>query len=149
MHSATATCQASFSPLRSATRRHLEMLSAGDDPRAPLFPGPFKIATGSRDMSALSQQFHDLLVAAGLALPRGLALRQSTPLAADLAVLSFATVHAAEEKSNLPSAAWSNLEPVVPSISFFKNWDRCERMRRALIYSFARNQWPLDRFFPH
>lgn len=57
-------------PIARPLRRHLETLSAGDDPRAPLFPGPFKIATANRDMSALSQQFHDLLVAAGLALPR-------------------------------------------------------------------------------
>lgn len=76
-----------------------------------------------------------------------LALRQSTPLAGDLAVISFATVHAAAEYVHLPSAAWSNLEPVVPNISIFKDWDRCERLRRALIFSFARDQWPLDRFF--
>src|SRR5258706_2236893 len=46
-------------PIARPLRRHLETLSAGDDPRAALFPGPFKIATGNRDMSALSQQFHD------------------------------------------------------------------------------------------
>ena len=57
-------------PIARPVRRHLEPLSAGDDPRAPLFPGPFEIATANRDMSRLSQQFHDLLVSAGLALPR-------------------------------------------------------------------------------
>jgi hypothetical protein len=77
-----------------------------------------------------------------------LALRLSTPVAADLAVLSFATTHAAAENGKLPSAAWSNLESVVPSISLFKDWDRCERMRRAVILSFAHGQWPIDRFFP-
>ena len=57
-------------PIARPLRRHLDMLSVGDDPRAPLFPAAFKIATANRDMSALSQQFHDLFVAAGLALPR-------------------------------------------------------------------------------
>ena len=57
-------------PIARPLRRHLDMLSVGDDPGAPLFPSAFKIATANRDMSALSQQFHDLLVAAGLALPR-------------------------------------------------------------------------------
>ncbi len=57
-------------PIARPLRRHIDTLSAGDDPGAPLFPNAFKIATANRDMSALSQQFHDLLVAAGLALPR-------------------------------------------------------------------------------
>lgn len=57
-------------PIARPLRRHLDTLSVGDDPGAPLFPSAFKIATANRDMSALSQQFHDLLVAAGLALPR-------------------------------------------------------------------------------
>jgi len=52
-----------------ALRRHSETLSVGDNATAPLFPNAFRIATGNRDTSALSQQFHDVLVAAGLTLP--------------------------------------------------------------------------------
>lgn len=57
-------------PIARPLRRHIETLPAGDDPRAPLFPNAFRIATGNRDTSALSQQFHDVLVSAGLAAPR-------------------------------------------------------------------------------
>ena len=57
-------------PIARPLRRHIETLPAGDDPRAPLFPAAFRIATGNRDTSALSQQFHDVLVSAGLAAPR-------------------------------------------------------------------------------
>jgi hypothetical protein len=57
-------------PIARPLRRHIETLPAGDDPGSPLFPDAFKIATGNRDTSALSQQFHDVLVSAGLALAR-------------------------------------------------------------------------------
>jgi integrase len=57
-------------PIARPLRQHIETLPAGDDPHAPLFPSAFLIATGNRDTSRLSQQFHDLLVSAGLALPR-------------------------------------------------------------------------------
>ncbi|HWZ95014.1 MAG TPA: site-specific integrase [Opitutaceae bacterium] len=57
-------------PIARPLRRHLETLPAGDDPHAPLFPSAFRIATVNRDTSALSQQFHDVLVSAGLAAPR-------------------------------------------------------------------------------
>jgi len=57
-------------PIARPLRRHLETLPAGDDPHAPLFPTAFRIATVNRDTSALSQQFHDVLVSAGLAAPR-------------------------------------------------------------------------------
>jgi integrase len=57
-------------PIARPLRQHIETLPAGDDPGSPLFPDAFKIATGNRDTSALSQQFHDVLVSAGLALAR-------------------------------------------------------------------------------
>ena len=57
-------------PIARPLRRHIETLPAGDNPSDPLFPTAFRIATVNRDTSALSQQFHDVLVAAGLAAPR-------------------------------------------------------------------------------
>lgn len=57
-------------PLAKPLRAYIEELPASDDPSAPLFPDAFKIATENRDTSPLSQQFHDLMVSAGLALPR-------------------------------------------------------------------------------
>jgi integrase len=57
-------------PIARPLRQHIETLPAGDEPHAPLFPAAFRIATGNRDTSALSQQFHEVLVSAGLAAPR-------------------------------------------------------------------------------
>jgi hypothetical protein len=34
------------------------------------------------------------------------------------------------------------LQPLVPELSWFKNWDKCERMRRALMSAFMRYGWP-------
>jgi hypothetical protein len=30
----------------------------------------------------------------------------------------------------------------VPELSWRKNWDKCERMRRALLMAFMQNSWP-------
>lgn len=46
----------------------------------------------------------------------------------------------------MPYSAWSMLETVVPHISWLKDWDRCERMLRALILRFD-NQWPTESLF--
>lgn len=57
-------------PLRPELRAYLEEAPAGDDPQAPVFPAAAKVIDGGRDVSRLSQQFHGILVAAGLAEPR-------------------------------------------------------------------------------
>jgi integrase len=49
---------------------HLETLPAGDNPSAPLFPAAHAIATRQASDSRLSQQFHGLHVAAGMATDR-------------------------------------------------------------------------------
>lgn len=54
-------------PLAHPLMAYLLELEAGDDPKAPLFPEACKIATSGGSTSALSQQFHDVLVSAGLA----------------------------------------------------------------------------------
>lgn len=57
-------------PIAKPVRAYLTELPAGDDPKAPLFPDAYKVATVNRDVSALSQRFHELLVSANLAQPR-------------------------------------------------------------------------------
>ena len=57
-------------PLASPLFRHLQSLPAGDDPGAPLFPSAYAIASKEGSDSRLSQQFHEILVAAGMAKER-------------------------------------------------------------------------------
>jgi integrase len=57
-------------PLAAPLLTHLETLPAGDNPRAPLFPAAHAIASREASDSRLSQQFHGLLVAAGMATAR-------------------------------------------------------------------------------
>ncbi|MGH8018461.1 MAG: tyrosine-type recombinase/integrase, partial [Opitutaceae bacterium] len=57
-------------PLAKPLLAHLTTLSASDDPKEPLFPNAFRVATGLRDRSSLSHGFYEILVSAGLASPR-------------------------------------------------------------------------------
>ncbi len=76
-----------------------------------------------------------------------LAFRLDGPKAAELCRLSFQNAHAAAANQTMPYSAWSMLEVVVPRISWLKDWDRCERMQRALIQRFGNNEWPLEYLF--
>jgi integrase len=53
-------------PIAKALRYYLEKLPASDDPRAPLFPSLYPLATRPGGSSPMSQQFHSVLVDAGL-----------------------------------------------------------------------------------
>lgn len=57
-------------PLASPVLAHLRTMQAGDDPSAPLFPEACAIASKEGSDSRLSQQFHGILVSAGLASAR-------------------------------------------------------------------------------
>lgn len=53
-------------PLHSVLLDYVESLPASDDPNGPLFPKSIPLAAGGGE-SRLSQQFHEVMVAAGLA----------------------------------------------------------------------------------
>jgi integrase len=57
-------------PLAKPLRKYLDELDAGDDPNAPIFPKAYPFGIKSGGTATLSQQFHGLLVSAGLAKPR-------------------------------------------------------------------------------
>jgi integrase len=57
-------------PIAKPVMDYLEQLPAGDDPDAPLFPHAFGAKQRSRYGGTLSNQFYQILVAAGLAKPR-------------------------------------------------------------------------------
>jgi integrase len=57
-------------PIAPPLFRHFETLPAADDPRAPLFPKAYAARSRSHYGGTLSNQFHEILVAAGLAKDR-------------------------------------------------------------------------------
>ena len=71
-----------------------------------------------------------------------LALCNAPPAPLDLVSESFERVHRLAEKELLRDDAWLILQPLVPELSWRKNWDKCERMRRALMSAFVRYAWP-------
>ncbi len=58
-------------PVAKPLFEYLIRLSAPDEPSAPVFPGAFEIVERSGKTGQLSNQFYDIMVAAGLCEPRG------------------------------------------------------------------------------
>jgi hypothetical protein len=71
-----------------------------------------------------------------------LALCNAPPAPLDLIAESFEVIYVEAEKERLKDSAWMIVEPFVPKLSWRKNWDWCERMRRALLLAFKRYSWP-------
>ena len=84
-------------------------------------------------------RFHVFLLALGFDNPPG--------PADELVVRSFAIVHQALADDVLRYDSWAMLEDQLPRLSWTKNWDKCERLRRGLAQSFAMNEWPVPQFF--
>lgn len=68
------------------------------------------------------------------------------PGACGLVVQAFQTVHDAAERDELGYGSWRLLKDQVPSLSWWQNWDKCERLRRALVEIFYRHDWPTQDF---
>lgn len=71
-----------------------------------------------------------------------LALCNAQPAPLDLVAESFESVHLIAERNQMRDSVWFILQPLVPELSWRKNWDKCERMRRALVSAFVRYSWP-------
>jgi GTPase-associated protein 1, N-terminal domain type 1 len=66
-----------------------------------------------------------------------------------LVATCFEHVHAAardDAHDPLSYRAWKSLEPEVPVLNYTWNWDKCERLRRALVERFIKKSWPRDQF---
>lgn len=74
------------------------------------------------------------------------AFDNSAPGAAELAVQAFEIVHDAARNDELGSDAWRLLKDQAPSSFWVWDWDKCERLRRALADRFIRYDWPVDPF---
>lgn len=69
------------------------------------------------------------------------------PRSYELVAQAFGTVYSAAEEDKLPERAWLLLKDQVPSLSWWRNWDKCERIRQALAEKFAYHKWPARYFF--
>jgi len=66
--------------------------------------------------------------------------------AVTLVVEAFEPVHAAAEENRLTDANWRLLSSQAPSVSWDGDWDKCGRLRSALIDHFIRHRWPREDF---
>jgi hypothetical protein len=78
-----------------------------------------------------------------------LAIGLATPAAegAALVALSYAQVYRATETDSLPYDAWRLLDDDLPPLSWWRRWDRCERLAIGLVDRFARFDWPVQALF--
>jgi hypothetical protein len=75
-----------------------------------------------------------------------LGLQQGDQQAVELLVTCFEHVHAAAGDESLSYRGWHILIKEVPALSWTRNWDKCERLRRAVLLAFVRNRWSFDDF---
>jgi hypothetical protein len=70
------------------------------------------------------------------------AVRQSDAATArELIMRTFGPLHADAARSTFPQSAWSRLEPALPETAWWRRWDRCERLRRAVVSVCTRDRW--------
>jgi hypothetical protein len=70
-----------------------------------------------------------------------LGLRDAPPSPIELLSVSFEEIHEAASRKLLTDEAWLILEPLVPELAWYSNWDKCERLRRALVSAFVQYRW--------
>lgn len=95
-----------------------------------------------RDAASMGAERRTRLFAFALAF----ALDPVASLCNQLAANTFEPVHAVAAAGRLDYETWLLFEGTVPSLSAWRNWDRCERLRRGLIDQFERQQWPVAQF---
>lgn len=60
---------------------------------------------------------------------------------------SFQFVHDSLKNDSLDYNSWSLFKDKLPHLSFWRDWDKCERLRRGIVKIFYSNQWPATCFF--
>lgn len=70
-----------------------------------------------------------------------LGLRHCDAIAMEFVRDSFDIVHGAARRSILDYEYWRPIENIAPTISFWRDWDKCERMRAALLGRFMACDW--------
>jgi hypothetical protein len=65
----------------------------------------------------------------------------------ELVARTFAPVHTALAGNAIGYESWIWLDDHLPSLALWRNWDRCERLRRGLAERFVSKEWPIRQFF--
>lgn len=63
-----------------------------------------------------------------------------------LVACAFESVHEALVTGELSDQAWRDLKPELPELFWLTNWDKAERLRRALVNSFLQHSWSHEAF---
>jgi len=77
----------------------------------------------------------------------GVGLRHSDSIALEFVRASFEIVYDAAAKEKVDYEYWRPIEQIAPAVSSWREWDKCERMRIALIERFMRHDWPSVELF--
>lgn len=73
-----------------------------------------------------------------------LALRAPNSVPSELGVLCFRLLHQAEASPpGLPDRAWRMIDSLLPDVAPTRSWDKCERLRRAVIELAVRGNWSM------
>lgn len=59
---------------------------------------------------------------------------------------SFSIVHTAASRGELPYDAWRSLRAYLPALDGWRDWDQCEKLRRALVWAFITYRWSPEFF---
>jgi len=70
-----------------------------------------------------------------------LGLQNAPPVAVKVTALCFEHIHQLSWDDKMPDANWIILDPIVPHLAWIHDWDKCERLRRALIEAFVKFDW--------
>lgn len=96
-----------------------------------------RLSASRPDLQALASEPLETLPAS-LRLPTAfllvtLGLQASAQVGAPLLARGLFPVHEALEGATEPPEAWRLLQPYLPMFWFWQEWDRCEKLRRALV----------------
>jgi hypothetical protein len=72
-----------------------------------------------------------------------LGLRADGAEGVNLVVRGFFPVHKALASDNYSSDSWRLLSPELPHLGFWREWDRCEKLRRAVRNRFSSTLLPM------
>ena len=76
-----------------------------------------------------------------------LGLSNCQPAAMELVRVSFQAVHDAAAHGALDHDSWRPISDIAPPLHWWRDWDKCERLRAALLDKFASCKWPSTEMF--
>jgi len=71
-----------------------------------------------------------------------IALRTCDLRANELVISTFTITHDSGRLDKLPYQTWRAIEQFAPSLSWWRDWDKCERIRAAILDKFILCKWP-------